>query len=172
MEEEKKQKEKKISKKMLFLVLSVLLIGGVFATALLLKTHYLSDITVTEAFDVQFAVVNEGTVCSDAGTWITGDKLKTNLGGFFPGEGRLVCIKISNGGSKPLKYAYETKYTGDDVAACVTAFGEEVDMIDKPIAAGATVTEVLSISIAENAPPLSTPCGITIEVGRGSGQIA
>lgn len=162
MEEEKTKR--KVSKKLLLTLLGVLLIGSVLAGVFIVRSHSLANIAVKEAFTVQYAVLPSTGSCAAVTTWETGTS--TTIGDLYPGEGKLVCIKVKNDGRATLHYTIASVYTGTNVPACTTAFGP---VLNQPgtLASGATVDKSITIAIDEGAPPFLTPCTLTISVSRG-----
>jgi hypothetical protein len=162
MEEQKTKR--KISKKILLTLLGVLLIGSVLAGVFMVRSHSLANIAVKEAFTVQFAVLPSSGSCASA-TWETATS--TTIGDLYPGEGKLVCIRVKNDGGAQLHYTIASVYTGTNVQACTTAFGAVLNDANT-LASGATVDKSILIKIDEGAPPFLTPCTLTISVSRGT----
>ncbi|MCX6749389.1 MAG: hypothetical protein NTW17_01430 [Candidatus Pacearchaeota archaeon] len=167
-----------MKKKLAIPLLAILAIG--LAAATVVATIYIVNsltltVGVAEPFTVQYAVIGDAgnwdgvTTCNSyTGDWFTSDSQSIPTGNMYAGEGRGVCVKITNAGEASIPYTITNTVTGSDGnpnSACTSAFS-------KPTITGTAtaLTETrngVGIIISPSAPPVND-CLVTINVARGT----
>ena len=149
-----------MNKNYLFGFLILLAIGLV--TAGYVVNSYVITTDVIEPFEVEYAIAqSDDTAVCDAPemVWFAGTDF--TVPGFYPGESRVICVKINN--SAPVDLAYELS-GGATAGDCAYAFGS-------PSLTGSATAETVIIDGTVVTVPADasavTGCEISLSVARG-----
>jgi hypothetical protein len=165
-----------------FVIALIAVIGLASATAYVVNSLTLT-VGVAEPFTVQYAVIGDGgnwngesCACIDAlsctstgkqPTWFYSDSTSLPTGNLYAGEGRAVCVKMTNKAEASIPYVITSTVTNDDGNQnCAKAFGLPKTLNGNAAASIATVDGV-GIVVNGNA-TLVSGCNVVISVGRGS----
>jgi len=158
-----------MNRKYLYGILSLLCIG--LATAGYLVSSFVITTDVMEPFQVEYAIIGDAgnydgeTLCSDAGV-IYQVGADVDVGGLYAGEGRKVCVKITNLGEGDVDYTFsgEVISGNGNMAECEYAFGNPSV---SGTASGSDVTyNGAVVEVAGDATPVED-CKITLSLTRG-----
>jgi hypothetical protein len=164
-----------------FVIALIAVIGFASATVYVVNSLTL-HVGVAEAFTVEYAVLGDGgtyhytdwnTAMADCGQalWFNSEQ-NVPTGNMRVGEGRFVCVKITNLAESAIPYVIATNVTKGGVAneTCTAAFAH-VPITGTALAGTSTgPTDTITGALVQpafNAAPVSD-CDVTITVGRGT----
>lgn len=155
----------------------VLAFGVVFAASFLVAKLNLT-VGVAEPFSVEYAVIGDAgnwdgvTTCNSGElTWFTSTSTTIPTGDMLAGEGRGVCVKITNKAEAVVPYTINSYVTNDvPEGLCATAFGLPKTLTgsanaNNGVTDGVTITGV-GVIVNGGATPVSG-CNVVIDVARG-----
>lgn len=162
------------SKMFLFAILPLFLIGTIFAVGYVVSTLTLT-VGVAEPFTVQYAILGDGgnyngnvnVDCPTATNWFTSNSQSIPTGNMLAGEGRGVCVKITNLAEGTVPYAITSTFANE---TCKEAFGNPQTITGTATAnthggAGSLNYNGVLVKPLTGLAPVSG-CVVTIEVSR------
>jgi len=154
-------------------------IVGIFAMALvsaaLIINSFTFEVGVSEPFTVQYAVLGDagdysyevhGDCDSEGIAWFSSGETSVPTGNMFPGESRMLCVKMDNAGQSQIAYTITSEVTtglGNSVE-CAAAFPEET--LTGFVPGEDTITDGKVFTVPGDAPAVDG-CEVVVSVARG-----
>jgi len=154
-------------------------IVGIFAMALvsaaLIINSFTFEVGVSEPFTVQYAVLGDagdysyevhGDCDSEGIAWFSSGETSVPTGNMFPGESRMLCVKMDNAGQSQIAYTITSEVTAglSNYAECVAAFPEHTLTGDVP--GQGTFIDGEAFTVPGDAPAVDG-CEVVVSVARG-----
>jgi len=158
-----------MNKKILFAILPFLALGIVGAAYLVNSFVLTTD--VYEPFTVEYAIIGDGstwdgtTLCDDPSV-VYQPGTNVDVGGLYPGEGRMICTKITNAGEGFIDYTFSGEVVSGlgNFVECESAFGNP--SVSGTVGGLTTITDGQAVIVAGDADPVED-CQIELSVTRG-----